>query len=83
MHPLDAARPDPPTRTQRARARLLVARLRLADHRHRLARAVIREGTLSIVGLGFLAGAGYTVHTTVGLLGTGVALLIIDGRIAR
>lgn len=83
MHPLDAARPDPPHLAVRVRARAAAARARLARRRQRLAAAVLREGTLSIVGLGFLAGAGYTVSTTIGLLGTGAALLIIDGRIAK
>lgn len=87
MHPLDAARPDPPRLAVQVRARaarsIRQARARLARRRQRLAAAVLREGTLSIVGLGFLAGAGYTVSTTIGLLGTGAALLIIDGRIAK
>lgn len=83
MHPLDAARPDPPTAAARLRRRAAAARGRLAAATQRLAAAVLREGTLSIVGLGFLAGAGYTVSTTIGLIGTGAALLIIDGRIAK
>lgn len=83
MHPLDAARPDPPSLTARARRHAAAARARLAARRQRLAAVVLREGTLSIVGLGFLAGAGYTVSTTIGLIGTGAALLIIDGRIAK
>lgn len=69
----------------RVRATTARARDRWRGRRQRLTRristALVQKGTLSIVGLGFLAAACYQYGLTVGLIGTGVVLLVIDGRI--
>lgn len=46
-----------------------------------LVAAVARRGTLSIVGLGCIAAAGWTLGAMIGLIVTGIVLLVIDGRI--
>ncbi len=74
-----------PTRTHRAITTATRhahrARTRLAEHRRRTLTAIAQRGTLSIVGLGFFASAGYAVDLVAGLITTGVALLLIDWRL--
>jgi hypothetical protein len=78
-------RPDHLTRRQWARIRIRATATRGRDRTRRttqrISTTLAQKGTLSIVGLGVLAGAGYTLDLTIGLIGTGLALLIIDGRI--
>ena len=78
-------RPPDVTRRRWAAVRARAIRARTADRwrarRHRISTTLVQKGTLSIVGLGFLAAACYQYGLTAGLIGTGVVLLVIDGRI--
>lgn len=78
-------RPPDVTRRRWARIRAQAVTARARDRwrarRRRISTALVQKGTLSIVGLGFLAAACYQYGLTVGLIGTGVVLLVIDGRI--
>lgn len=71
-----------PTRPPLARTIARNARIRATPAARWIRAAVVREGTLSIVGLGALVAAAWHYGTVAGLVAAGVALLIIDGRIA-
>lgn len=83
------ALPPDRTRGRLDRARLWL-RIHTADTRYRWTRrraraaaTIFRRGTLSIVGLGFLAASAYTVSLTIGLAATGVAALLADWRVVE